>query len=210
VFLPVFGQPLILITLKRFVNAKSVGRVIVVIAEKEMVKCEALIRGDSGLEKLNYTLQPGGSRRQDSVKEGLSRLDEDCEVVVIHDGARPFVSPGLIDRCVDTARSHGAAVAGVPARDTIKIVSKDGIVERTLDRGSIWQIQTPQAFRAELIRAAHELSERENTEATDDAMLVERLGARVVVVEGDPWNIKVTVPADLVLAESLFQKWAPS
>jgi 2-C-methyl-D-erythritol 4-phosphate cytidylyltransferase len=206
VLLSLKGRPLILYTLERFVAAQTVGRVILVVPEKEMARCDALIRAERGLNALHYILQPGGARRQDSVSQGLARLDRDCEVVVIHDGAHPFVSPLLVDRCAEAARKEGAAVVGLPARDTIKMVSTERVVYKTLARECIWQIQTPQAFRTELIRAAYERAEQEHTEATDDAMLVELLGKTVVVLEGDPLNIKITVPEDLPFAEVLIQK----
>ena len=203
VFLPVKGKPLILYTLERFVDVQNVSRVILVLPAKELARCDALIRAEPALNALRYTLRPGGARRQDSVRQGLDCLDRDCEVVVVHDGARPFVRPALVDRCVEVAFKEGAAVVGLPARDTIKMVSNDRVVSKTLPREGLWQIQTPQAFRTELIRAAYERAEREDIEATDDAMLVERLHKSVVVLEGDPFNIKVTVPEDLTLAEML-------
>jgi 2-C-methyl-D-erythritol 4-phosphate cytidylyltransferase len=209
VFLSVKGKPLILYTLERFVDAQTVSKVILVLPERELATCDALIRAEHGLKALRYTLQPGGARRQDSVSQGLACLDRDCEVVVVHDGARPFVSPVLVDRCVEAAFKEGAAVVGLPARDTIKMVSTERVVCKTLPREGLWQIQTPQAFRTELIRAAYERAEREHTEATDDAMLVERLGKTVVVLEGDPFNIKVTVPQDLALAEMLMERNLP-
>ena len=209
VFLSVKGKPLILYTLERFVAAQTIGRVILVVPERELARCDALIRAERGLKALCYTLQPGGARRQDSVSQGLACLDRDCEVVVVHDGARPFVPPVLVDQCVEAALREGAAVVGLPAGDTVKRVSAERVVCKTLAREGLWQIQTPQAFRTELIREAYERAEQEHTEATDDAMLVERLGKTVVVLEGDPFNIKVTVPQDLVLAEMLIGKNLP-
>jgi 2-C-methyl-D-erythritol 4-phosphate cytidylyltransferase len=210
VFLPLQGKPLIVHTLRSFAAARNVEKVILVIAEAEMARCEAIIRADEGLTKHHYVLQAGGPRRQDSVRRGLSRLDEDCAVVVIHDGARPLVRPDLIDQCIEAAWKEGAVVVGLPARDTIKMVSEDGRVCQTLPRDHFWQIQTPQAFRVELIRAAYEAAAKENADATDDATLVERIGERVVVLEGDPLNIKVTVPEDLWIAETFIQKKLPN
>ena len=204
-FLPLAGRPLILHTLSRFA-ASHARRVILVAAEKEESKLERLIRSDRKLSRLKWVLQPGGRRRQDSVKQGLKRLDEDCRVVVIHDGARPFVSPALIDRCVETALKEGAVVVGVPVRNTIKVVSASRRVESTPPRDSLWEIQTPQAFRVEIIREAHLAADREGIEATDDAMLVERLGKSVALLEGDRSNIKITTPEDLLIAEALIRQ----
>ncbi|MGH7846567.1 MAG: 2-C-methyl-D-erythritol 4-phosphate cytidylyltransferase [Candidatus Binatia bacterium] len=208
VFLPLQDKPLIIHTLRGFAAARNVENVILVVAEAEMARCEALIRADEDLSKRHYVLQTGGPRRQDSVRRGLSRLDEDCGVVVIHDGARPLVRPDLIDQCIEVAWKEGAVAVGLRARDTIKIVSEDGRVCQTLPRDRLWQIQTPQAFRVKVIRAAYEAAARENVDATDDATLVERLGERVAVLEGDPRNIKVTFPEDLWIAETFMQKTA--
>ncbi|HEY1266063.1 MAG TPA: 2-C-methyl-D-erythritol 4-phosphate cytidylyltransferase, partial [Candidatus Binatia bacterium] len=143
---------------------------------------------------------------QDSVARGLELLDADCEVVVVHDAVRPLVSPALIDRCIAAAEKDGAAVAGVPVADTIKIVSPERRIEATPPRESLWAIQTPQAFGLELLREAHRKATLESVEATDDAMLVERLGRKVVVVEGDRRNLKITTPEDLALAEALLNQ----
>lgn len=206
IFLSLQGRPLLIHTLRRFAAVRAVEKTIVVIAEKDLTRCEAFIRADEDLAKVRYVLQPGGSTRQESVRQGLTRLDHDCEVVVIHDGARPLVRPSLIDRCIEVAWKEGAAVVGLPARDTIKMISENGWVSKTVSRDSFWLVQTPQAFRMELIRRAYESAAQESSEVTDDAALVERIGEPVVVVEGDPFNIKVTVPEDLVMAEALMQK----
>ncbi len=136
------------------------------------------------------------------MRAGLEALDSDCEVVVVHDGARPFVPSDLIDRCVhESFRDRSVAVA-VPARNTIKMVVR-GRVKETLPRRQLWEIQTPQAFPVGIIRDAYALADRENLEATDDAMLVEQLGKPVWVVEGSTTNLKVTYPEDLFFAEVL-------
>lgn len=205
-FLSVGGQPLIVRTLARFVESRTVQKIIVVAAQEEIARCENLVRSHPRLSGKEYLFQPGGARRQDSVSQGLMRLDADCEVVVIHDGARPLVSPSLIDRCVEAAWKDGAVVVGIPVRDTIKIVSSDRHIQETPARDSLWEIQTPQVFRAEIIREAYSRAVREGTEATDDAMLVERLGRRVTLLEGDRTNIKITVPEDLVFVEVLLRE----
>jgi 2-C-methyl-D-erythritol 4-phosphate cytidylyltransferase len=127
-------------------------------------------------------------------------------VVVIHDGVRPFISSRLIDRCVEVALQEGAVVVGVPVRDTIKVVSEDRRIRETPPRDSLWEIQTPQAFRTEIIREAFRHAACEGAEATDDAMLVERLGKKVAVLEGQRTNIKITIPEDLVIAEALLRE----
>jgi 2-C-methyl-D-erythritol 4-phosphate cytidylyltransferase len=170
-----------------------------------MEKCRRLVRLDAQVCRLNCCFQAGGRRRQDSVAQGLILLEEGCEVVVVHDGARPFVSPGLIDRCVAAARADGAAVAGLRPKDTIKIVTDEGLVRSTPARKSLRQIQTPQAFQTEIIREAYRGAAEEQTDATDDSMLVEKLGHPVRVLEGEETNIKITVPEDLLIAEALLR-----
>lgn len=204
-FLILAGSPLILHTLGRFAQSRTVRRVIVVAAEEDLSKCQEIVRNAPQLHGLECVFQSGGPRRQDSVRRGLARLDADCQVVVIHDGARPLVSSGLIDRCVAAALAEGAAVVGVPARNTIKIVPADRRVRETLDRGTLWEIQTPQAFRVEVVAEAHRSAVDEDAEATDDAALVERLGKPVVVLEGERTNIKITFPEDLLFAEALLR-----
>jgi 2-C-methyl-D-erythritol 4-phosphate cytidylyltransferase len=148
----------------------------------------------------------GGPRRQDSVRLGLEKLDPECQVVVIHDGVRPFVSPGLIDRAVDVAREKKAVVVGVPVRNTVKVVSALGEVINTLERDSLWEIQTPQVFSVDIIREAYDRGAREGIEATDDAMLVERLGVVVTLLRGETTNIKITFPEDILFAEALLRE----
>jgi len=202
-FLPLAGRPMILHTLSRFASCEKVRKVVLVTPESEVLRCQGLIRSDNRFRSLQCVVKPGGSRRQDSVWRGLEGLDTDCEVVVIHDGARPFVSSGLIDQCVEKAFTEGAVVVGLPVRDTIKVVVASQRVSETPPRGSLWEIQTPQVFRVELIREAYLRAARDGIEATDDAMLVERLGATVSVLEGERTNIKITFLEDFLFGEAL-------
>jgi len=204
-FLPIGGRPLILHTLSRF-NSSQVRKIILVVAEKEAARFHELTQSDPEIRDLQCVLQFGGPRRQDSVNQGLGRLDPDCEVVVVHDGARPLVSPALIDQCVEAAYREGAVVVGIPVRETIKFLTSDQWVRRTPVRDSLWEIQTPQAFRTEIILEAYGRAQRDGAEATDDAMLVERLGRPVLVLRGERTNIKITVPEDLLFAEALLRE----
>jgi 2-C-methyl-D-erythritol 4-phosphate cytidylyltransferase len=136
----------------------------------------------------------------------LEKTGDDADVIAIHDGARPFASPALIDRCVEAARDKGAVVVGLPVRDTIKIVAADRWIESTPPRGSLWEIQTPQVFRREIILAAHAWGAREKIEATDDAMLVEKKGEKVFLLDGERTNFKITLPDDIWLAETLIRQ----
>ncbi len=147
---------------------------------------------------------PGGEERQDSVAAGLAAVTR-AEWVVVHDAARPLASADLVRRVLQAAHETGAATAALPARDTVKVVT-EGVVRQTLDRETIWLTQTPQAFRASLLRAAHERAARQGVRATDDAALVEAFGGTVRVAEGEVLNLKVTTPEDLALAEAVVRQ----
>ena len=203
--LPIAGRPLMLRTLDRFFSAQSIERVILVVGGKALGQSRAVIEADPNLSHRCWVLQPGGASRQESVRRGLEKLEPDCEIVAIHDAARPFVSPALIDRCVDETYRTGAVVIGVSAKDTIKVVSPDHWVQDTPARSTLWAIQTPQVFRKEIILEAHDWGMREAIDATDDAMLVERIGRPVFLLEGEATNIKITVPEDILLAEALIR-----
>ena len=205
VFLPLAGRPLLLRTLDRVFSARSVENVVVVVAAHEIARCETMLRSDAALRGRPWLLQMGGATRQQSAKLGLEKVGAVANIVMIHDGARPFASASLIDRCVEFAADKEAVVVGLPARDTIKIVSQEGRIQSTPERSSLWEIQTPQVFKRELIIQAHERAEQEDVEVTDDAMLVERLGKAVFVVEGERTNFKITVPEDVWLAEALLR-----
>ncbi len=142
---------------------------------------------------------PGGATRSDSVRAGLAAVDPAAEVVVVHDAARALATPGMFELVIDTVRAGAdGAVPAVPISDTVKRVDGERVVE-TVDRGGLVIVQTPQAFRADRLRAAHE----SGGDATDDAALVEAVGGTVVVVAGDPRNVKVTTVADLTVVEAL-------
>jgi 2-C-methyl-D-erythritol 4-phosphate cytidylyltransferase len=205
-YLSLCGRAMVLRTLDRFFAARSIGQVVLVVAAGALSRCEGMLRGDSVLGQRLWVLQCGRATRQESVKAGLEKVDADTDIVVIHDGARPFVSPGLIDRCVESANQTGAAVVGLPARDTIKLVSDDHRILSTPDRKALWEIQTPQAFRRTLIVDAHESAAREGFTATDDAMLVEQMGKPVWVIDGEKTNLKITVPEDIWLAEAMIRE----
>ncbi|RMH16901.1 MAG: 2-C-methyl-D-erythritol 4-phosphate cytidylyltransferase [Gemmatimonadetes bacterium] len=149
----------------------------------------------------------GGATRADSVAAALDALPARCEVLVVHDGARPLVSSETVRRCVALAATGVGAVAGVPAVDTMKRVDEGGRVEGTPERASLWHAHTPQAFPADVLRAAY--AARGPRTATDDAALVEAMGVPVHMVEGERWNVKVTRPEDLPVAEALLATGAP-
>lgn len=196
-FAPLGDRPLLAHTLSAFQSCPVVDRVVLVLAADNLARGQALAERE-GLDKV-CAVCLGGRRRRDSVWAGLEALGP-CAWVAVHDGARPFVTPHLIAQGLDAARETGTAICAVPAQDTVKRVDEQGCVLRTLDRQRLWLIQTPQVFRYDILREAHQRSRRP---ATDDAALVERLGHRVRVFPGSPHNLKVTTPEDLTLAEAL-------
>lgn len=145
----------------------------------------------------------GGPERQDSVRNGLERVPGDADVILVHDAARPFVSPALIDRCIEGAAEHGAVVPVIRVAETVKEWAGDRGTLVTRDRGALFRAQTPQAFRAPLLREAHARAAGEGLRGTDDASLVEALGRPVLPVPGEDENIKITVPSDLLMARGL-------
>jgi 2-C-methyl-D-erythritol 4-phosphate cytidylyltransferase len=174
--------------------------VVIVLGKGNLERGQRLI-AEHGWSKVIAVCQ-GGPRRQDSVWEGIKRLP-DCQWVVVHDGARPLISTSLIETGLDEAQSSGVAIAAVPVKDTIKLVSKNGFVQQTPNRHDLWAVQTPQVFRFDLLAKAHRQAAGE---VTDDAMLVEQLGYKVKVYAGSHQNIKVTTPEDLALAEFILRK----
>jgi 2-C-methyl-D-erythritol 4-phosphate cytidylyltransferase len=205
-YLPIAGRPLVLRTLDRMFAAKTVTQVVLVVAADDMSRCRAMLDADSALRDRAYLLQTGGTTRQQSAKRGLETITANTDIVIIHDGARPFVSAALIDRCVECAAGKGAVVIGLPVRDTIKVVGGDRLIRSTPERGALWEIQTPQVFQRELIVAAHRQAESDGVEVTDDAMVVERLGKPVYVLEGERTNLKITLPEDIWWAEMMIRE----
>lgn len=149
----------------------------------------------------------GGAERGDSVRRALDAVPREADVVLIHDGARPLVTGAVVERVLDAAARGSGAIAAVPVADTLKRVADDGTVTDTVDRRDLWRAQTPQAFPRAMIMDAYRRAAEEAVLATDDAALVERYGGRVVVVEGDTRNLKLTRPYDLVLAELLLRPY---
>lgn len=204
-FIHINSKPLLAHTLKIFQNCKAVDSIILVAGKDELELCREQIVDAYGFSKVDRLVE-GGNERQQSVYNGIEQLGDKCEVVVIHDGARPIISEDIIERCIEGAKAFGAVSAGMPAKETIKILDADGFVEYTPNREKVWVTQTPQAFRTEIIRKAHENAQREGISGTDDAYLVECLGLKVRMEECSYENIKVTTPEDIILAEIILNK----
>lgn len=195
------GMPLLLHTLRCFEPLELVEDAIIVVPPGHGEDFEVAL--GRGFPRARFRFVEGGAERQRSVASGLARLDEDTEIVVIHDAARPFVTVGSIRGSIEAARISGAATVAVPCIDTILRAGEDGFLEETPNRASLWACQTPQTFRVEVIRAAHETALSRSLRTTDDASLVRETGGRVKLIEGSPLNFKVTTPADLAFAEHL-------
>ncbi len=197
-FVAVAGVPMLLHAARRVALSPEVGRIVVVVGASDVDRARMLLM-QHGVRNVTAVV-PGGAHRQDSVFAGLPHLGE-APVAVVHDGARPLVPPDVVTAVIQAAAETGAASAGLPVRETVKLV--DGADARqTLDRDRLWVAHTPQAFRTALLREAHHRAKAEGFYGTDDAVLVERLGYAVRMVEDSPRNLKVTVPADLDLAEA--------
>jgi 2-C-methyl-D-erythritol 4-phosphate cytidylyltransferase len=202
-YLPLNGKPVLVHTLELFQQLDEVSTIVLVTGEGDVERCTDYMNR-YGISKLQRIIV-GGKERQHSVWNGLKALPDEVEWVMVHDGVRPFAAKRHIIKCLNKAMEFGAAVLAVPVKDTIKIVDDSGVIRSTPDRRSLWAIQTPQAFRRSLLEQAYEQAEREGFTGTDDAMLVERAGTKVHVVEADYYNIKITTPEDLPWAEWIAQ-----
>jgi 2-C-methyl-D-erythritol 4-phosphate cytidylyltransferase len=196
-------RPMVQHSLEAIVASGVIDRMVLVVPWEDVERTRRLVAGLSELGRAEDVVV-GGDTRQASVRCGLAAIADGVEVVVCHDAARPFASADLFARVVEAVRSGGAeaAVPVVPSPDTVKRIA-EGLVVETIPRGQIAFAQTPQAFRADVLRRAHEEALRTGLTATDDAMVVEAIGSRVVVVEGEVGNFKITTPEDLRRAEAL-------
>ena len=204
VLLELSGVPILLRTLRRFSAVPIVAELIVVVAKDEIAFVEGMLEKAQGLKP--WRVVQGGAERQYSIANGMAHLAADADIVLVHDAARPLVSLAAIEAVIFAAREKGAAIAAVRAKNTIKVVGEDGRVEATPARASLWEVQTPQGFRREILQRAYEKAAQDGFLGTDDASLVERLGEAVFVVESDYGNLKITTPEDLWLAEALLAR----
>ncbi|MCI1881376.1 MAG: 2-C-methyl-D-erythritol 4-phosphate cytidylyltransferase [Sporolactobacillus sp.] len=204
VLLPLKGVPVIIRTLRVFEQDPDCIGVVLVVKEAESRRFSRLVDG-CRLRKVQLTA--GGRERQDSVYNGLMRIDgSGADIVLIHDGARPFIDQGVIRRTAKAAEQFGAALAAVPVKDTVKRCDSEGYVTQTLERSSLWAAQTPQAFRLSEIVEAYRSAAAAHVTATDDASLMERIGRPVRTVMGSYRNIKLTTPEDMLLAETILEE----
>jgi 2-C-methyl-D-erythritol 4-phosphate cytidylyltransferase len=198
-FIELNGTPVFIHTLQVFHSDDHCERMIIAVHPDDIETMEQLIK-NYGLDQKTYIVT-GGSERQHSVYNALQRVAGEG-IVLVHDAARPFLEVELLKELVHSARVYGAAVLAVPVKDTIKKV-ENGMVVETVERSSLWAIQTPQAFRIPLLIKAHQEAIKANFLGTDDASLIENIGEKVAIVEGDYNNIKLTTPEDLYFAQAI-------
>lgn len=198
-YLDIGMKPVLIHTLQLFRSLPEIGSIVLTVKPGDEQHCIDLLQ-KHGLDDIDAVV-PGGKERQDSVFAGLQAMPGEVEWVMVHDAVRPFVAAEHVRACMDKARQTGAAVLAVRVKDTIKVVDDSGRIESTPDRKSLWAIQTPQAFRLSSLLAAHKEAIDGGFLGTDDAMLMERSGHKVYVVEGSYQNIKLTTPDDLSWAD---------
>ena len=202
-FIKLEGKEIIAYTNEKFYYNSNIEDIVVVVKEdeSEFFKKEILDKYNFKNVKIAY----GGKERQDSVYNGLKLLDEKCDVVLIHDGARPFVSDKIIDKSIEEAKEHKAIVVGVPVKDTIKVIDNDKNIVDTPNRSVLWAVQTPQTFDYNILIDAYKDAFKNKFYGTDDAMLVERIGYKVKMLEGSYNNIKITTQEDLNIGSQILR-----
>lgn len=199
-FLSIEEKPIIAYTLDVFENCLDIDDIIIVAAEKDFNFVKEIVEAFEYEKVSNIVV--GGATRQESVRCGLSALSDDCDVVLIHDGARPLVTNQSILNCIEETVKNGAAALGTPVKDTIKS-AKDGFIKDTVPRDNLYLIQTPQGFDRNLIVDAHNYALENGLDATDDCKLVEALGKKVAIVPSESSNIKLTTPDDYFMISAL-------
>ena len=192
-FLPLAGRSVLEWTISAFKNVPGISEIILVVSPDDLDRAK----------NLSAKITASGAERQDSVKNGMKLVAPDTDIVVVHDGARPLITADIIEKAIKEAMEYGACVVGVPVKDTIKRVGDDLFVEGTVDRDNLWQAQTPQAFKYEIITRA---LKKAKAKMTDDAKLVEDLKIKVKMVLGSYENIKITTPEDMAIAEEILRR----
>jgi 2-C-methyl-D-erythritol 4-phosphate cytidylyltransferase len=200
------GKPILHYTLRTLQESGLINSLVLVVPEKEQVNACADWMGRPPVVK---QVVVGGEKRQDSVYNGYQAIPSDTDIVLVHDGVRPFLSKEMIRETIEVAGKFGAAITAIPVNDTIKRVDASGKVEGTVDRDRLWRIQTPQAFRFDLLGEAFRKAQADSFYGTDEGALIEYLGQEVRIVDGSEWNLKITRPEDLVLGESIVGKLFP-
>lgn len=203
-FLPLGGKEILAHTVEKLEWAAGIRDIILVTGEDSIEDVRDMAK-EYDWKKITGIIA-GGRERQDSVRNGLRLVSADTEIVLIHDGVRPFVTEDILRMSIETARAMGACVAGVPAKDTIKVCNAENIAVATPERSTLWQIQTPQTFRRDLILTAYETAAKDGFVGTDDASLAEHCGYPVKVIPGSYRNIKITTREDLLIGEAFLKE----
>ncbi len=205
-YIQLAGKPLIGHTLITFDACKKIDKVILVIPKVDFNVCDQIINRLALKNK--PVIIAGGAQRQASVYNGLCAIDATAkpnDIVIIHDGVRPFVTLAILNGCIEGVRQTGACITGIETFDTLKRIDQKGYVKKTVPRKMIRMVQTPQAFEYKLLKSAHDTALKEGFIGTDDASLVENEGTRVKMIDGSRFNIKITTAEDMVLARMLFK-----
>nr|WP_212382129.1 2-C-methyl-D-erythritol 4-phosphate cytidylyltransferase [Alkaliphilus sp. B6464] len=198
------NKPIVAHTIEVFEDSSLIDEIILVVGKGEVDLIKQIIIDKYNFKKV-ISIVEGGDRRQDSVYNGLRAIGNNCNIVLIHDGARPFITDSIIEEGIDVANKTGACIAAVPVKDTIKVSNESMDVVNTPNRETLWAVQTPQVFKYQLVMDAYEKLQNSNIEATDDAMIIERLGYTVKIIKGSYENIKITTPEDLILGEGILK-----
>lgn len=202
-FMELKGMPILALTLDKFNECPLIDGIIPVVPSDEMDSCKNDIVNRYGYHKV-IKIVAGGKRRQDSVRAGIEATEGRYDIILIHDGVRPFINRDIIENSINALAQDRAVITAIPAKDTIKEVDKEGYVLNTYERKHSWLVQTPQVFRYVDIYKAHMKAKNDNwEEVTDDARLMEKMGVKVKVIIGSEDNIKITTPHDLQYAEFL-------
>lgn len=199
-------MPILARTLSIFQASPVINDIFLVVPAEDIKYVEKEIISQYGISKVKQILA-GGRERQDSVKNGLDQVNEGYDIVLVHDGVRPFVSLELIDQVIQGVLENSAVTVGVPVRDTVKMVCQDGWIMKTIKREGLWLTQTPQAFKRDVIKQAYQAAYRDNFYGTDDTSLVERIGVKVKMLVGSYENIKITTMEDMALSKCIMGKW---
>ncbi|OGX49775.1 MAG: 2-C-methyl-D-erythritol 4-phosphate cytidylyltransferase [Omnitrophica WOR_2 bacterium RIFOXYB2_FULL_38_16] len=200
--LAVCGMPIFMYSLKVFENSGLIDSVVIVTQERFIDKFNEII-AEHGIKKVKKIVA-GGDTRFESVNKGLHEIDDDTDIVLVHDGARPLITADLVDRSIELTKEYGAVIVAVEVKPTIKRAGDDLFVKETLNRNELWEVQTPQVFRKKILLKAHE--QKRSGTPTDDASLVEQLGVKVKILKGDYRNIKVTTKEDIIVAEAFLNQ----
>jgi len=199
-FINIKGHPILYYTLNKFEKMDAINSIILVTGSGDIDYTRENIINRYRFKKIQIV--SGGKERQDSVYNGLRKISPQTDIVVIHDGVRPFVPVKIIENSIASAAKFKAVGVAVPVKDTIKVVDSNNIIQSTPDRNTLWAMQTPQTFNYDIIMRAYEKAMSEGFYGTDDTVLVERLGVPVKIIEGAYENIKITTPEDIILAEA--------